>query len=129
MTTPISAVTSATTGIAFSDVEHFVARMPSDSTPSALELQRQHAHADQVGAVDALEAARDHRLHAEQLRALGRPVARRSGAVLLAAEHHGRRALGDVAHRGVVDRHLSPEGWNSVRPPSLAVRPEAASGS
>jgi hypothetical protein len=36
--------------------------------------------------VDALEAARDHGLHAQQLRALGRPVARRAGAVLLAAE-------------------------------------------
>ena len=43
---------------------------------AAEELQRQDAHADQVGAVDALEAARDDRLDAEQLRAFGRPVAR-----------------------------------------------------
>ena len=57
------------------------------------ELQRQHAHADQVGAVDALEGLGDHRPHAEQLRALGRPVARRAGAVLLAGEHDQRRAL------------------------------------
>ena len=48
----------------------------------ALELQRQHAHADQVAAVDALEAAGDHGLHAQQLGALGGPVARRAGAVL-----------------------------------------------
>ncbi len=70
----------------------------------AEELQRQHAHADQVGAVDALEAARDHRLDAEQLRALGGPVARRAGAVFLAAEDHRRRAVGDVAHGRVVNR-------------------------
>ena len=53
---------------------------------AVLELQRQHAHADQVRAVDALEALDDHRLDPEQQRALGRPVARRAGAVFLAAE-------------------------------------------
>jgi hypothetical protein len=37
-------------------------------------LQRQHAHADQVGAVDALEAFDDDGAHAEQQGALGRPV-------------------------------------------------------
>jgi hypothetical protein len=58
------------------DVERSSPWMPSDCQLSpALELQRQHAHADQVAAVDALEAARDHRLDAEQLRALGGPVA------------------------------------------------------
>ena len=41
-----------------------------------LNWQRQHAHADEVGAVDALEALRDDGLHAEELRALRRPVAR-----------------------------------------------------
>jgi superfamily II DNA helicase RecQ len=50
------------------------------------ELQWQHAHADQIGAVDAFVAARDHRTHAEQARSLGRPVARRAGAVLLAGD-------------------------------------------
>ena len=60
-------------------------RMSSTSSPvrpsalavhAVLEGQRQHAHADQVGAVDALEAFGDHRLHAEQHGALGGPVAR-----------------------------------------------------
>ncbi len=51
-----------------------------------LNWQRQHAHADEVGAVDALEALRDDGLHAEQLRALGGPVARAAGAVFLAGE-------------------------------------------
>ena len=41
-----------------------------------LELQRQHAHADEVGAVNALEALGDDGLHAQQQRALRRPVAR-----------------------------------------------------
>ena len=54
------------------------------------ELQRQHAHADEVRAVDALERLRDHGAHAEQVRALRRPVARRARAVLLAGEHDQR---------------------------------------
>ena len=80
--------------------------MPSEATRvAALELAGQHAHADEVRAVDALEALRDHRLDAEKLRALRGPVARRPGAVFLAAEDDRRRALRDVFHRGVVDRH------------------------
>ncbi|KAG1387087.1 hypothetical protein G6F58_013707 [Rhizopus delemar] len=38
-----------------------------------LELQRQHAHAHQVTAVDAFEAAGDDGLHAQQLGALTLP--------------------------------------------------------
>src|SRR5690606_40469386 len=49
------------------------------------ELQRDDAHADQVRAVDALERLGDDRPHPEQPGALGSPVARRTGAVLLAA--------------------------------------------
>ena len=41
-----------------------------------LELQRNDAHADEVGAVNALEGLGDDRPDAEQPRALGRPVAR-----------------------------------------------------
>src|SRR5699024_1224332 len=40
------------------------------------ELQRQDAHADEVRAVDALEALGDDGLDTEQLRALGGPVTR-----------------------------------------------------
>src|SRR5687768_7410843 len=43
-----------------------------------LVLQRQHAHADQVRAMNALIALGEYGAHAEQRRALGRPVARRS---------------------------------------------------
>jgi hypothetical protein len=50
-----------------------------------LELQRQHAHADKVRAVNAFKAFDNDRLDAEQVGALRRPVARRSGAIFLAA--------------------------------------------
>ena len=70
------------------------------------ELQRQHAHADQVGAVDALVGLGDHEAHAQQARPLGRPVARGARAVLLAGQHAQRHALVGVVHRGVVDRRL-----------------------
>ena len=70
------------------------------------ELERQDAHHQQVRAVDALVRLRDHGLHAEQLRALRRPVARRAGAVLLARDHDQRRPLGEITLRRVEDRHL-----------------------
>src|SRR5690606_1682091 len=68
-------------------------------------LQRKHAHADQVRAVDALEALDDHRPYAEQVGPLGRPVAARAGAVFLAGNDDERRAVFLVLHRRVVDRH------------------------
>src|SRR5437899_11715322 len=77
---------------------------------AALELARQHAHADQVRAVDALETLGNHGLDAQKLRALRRPVAGRSGAVFLATEDDGRRPLRDVLHRRVIDRHLLVAG-------------------
>ena len=59
------------------DIERFVAHeLQCLRAVIADELQRQHPHTDQVAAMNTLEAARDHRLDAEQLRALGRPVAR-----------------------------------------------------
>ena len=90
------------------DVEGFAAVQPQRADAVAiLELQRQHAHADQVRAVDALEAAGDDRPDSEQHGALGRPVARRAGAVFLASQHHGRNALLQVRLGRVVDRGLT----------------------
>ena len=60
--------------------------------------------------MDALVALGDHSLDAQQLRALGGPVARRTRAVFLAAEHDARRAVGDVLHGRVIDRHLLAGG-------------------
>ena len=84
---------------------------PSDSALSPVgELERQHAHPDQVRAVDPLVALGDHRADAEQPGALRRPVAARARAVLLAREHDQRDRLLGVAHRRVVDRHLLAVG-------------------
>src|SRR5690606_25650381 len=71
-----------------------------------LEHERQHAHADEIRAMDTLEALGDHRLHAEQHRALGSPVSGRARAVLLASDDDERRAFLLVAHRRVIDAHL-----------------------
>src|SRR5690349_12147238 len=83
------------------DVEQFIAfDSQRFSRFAAGELQRQHAHADEIGAVDPFEAFRDDRLDAQKLRAFGRPVARAAGAVFFAAEHDGRHALLLILHRG-----------------------------
>src|SRR5882757_8167826 len=70
-----------------------------------LEAQRQHAHADQVRAMDALERLRHDRAHAKQVRPFRRPIARRSAAVFLAGEDNERHLVGLVAHGGVENRH------------------------
>ena len=75
-----------------------------------LELQRQYAHAYQVGAVNALEAFRQYRFDPQQVGTFGGPVAARAGAVFLAGDHHQRRAFLLVAHRRVVDRQLLATG-------------------
>ena len=103
-------ITSSSSIRAFSCSTPSTSTISSPSRPSDLrswpsqEGQRQHAHAHQVRAVDALEALGDHRLHAEQEGALRRPVAGGAGAVFLAAEDHQRHAFLLVAHRRVVDR-------------------------
>src|SRR5690606_18647665 len=70
------------------------------------ELQRQNAHADEVRAVDALEALGDDRLDAKQARSFRRPVSGRTGAVLLAAKDYERGAVCLVVLRGIVDKGL-----------------------
>ena len=76
------------------DVERLLASQPERGGVLArLELQRKHAHPHQVTAVDALEALGDDRPHAEELRPLGRPVARAPGAVLRAGQDEERRLL------------------------------------
>ena len=57
---------------------------------AGLELQRQHAHADQVGAMDTFEAFGNNRFHACQTHALGGPVARRTLAVIGAGDDDQR---------------------------------------
>src|SRR5262249_25973178 len=70
------------------DVESFraveVERLRADAF---FKLQRQHAHSDQVAAVNPLEALGDDRTHAQQPRPFRRPIARAASAVLLACDH------------------------------------------
>src|SRR5687768_2291364 len=71
-----------------------------------LELKRRNAHADKVGAMDALEALRHHGAHAQEPCSLRRPVARGAGAIFLAGEDDERHALIAISHGGIIDRHL-----------------------
>ena len=91
------------------DRHHLVAVEPQRLPGRALlEGEGNDAHADEVGAVDALEGLGDHGPDAEQLGPLRRPVARRAGAVFAPGEDDERHALRLVAHGDVVDRPLRP---------------------
>src|SRR4030095_9459401 len=73
-----------------------------------LEFERQDPHADQVAAVDGFGALGDHGTNSQQFRPLGRPVARRPGAVFFAGENDEWYARFAIFHRSVVDTHLLP---------------------
>ena len=70
------------------------------------ELEREDAHADEVGAVDAFETLGDDGFDAEEAGAFGGPVATGAGTVFLSSEDDERGAGGLVCHAGVVDAHL-----------------------
>ena len=93
-----------TLGDAF-DGDHLIA-LEAEPLPAQVadELQRQHAHADEVRTMDALEALRDHRAYAQKLCAFGRPVARRAGAIFLSGEDHERHPFPGISHRRIIDR-------------------------
>src|SRR4051794_15941169 len=65
---------------------------------SFFELQREDAHADQVRAMDALEALSDDGAYAEEFGAFRGPVAGGTGAVLLAGDDHERRSFLLILH-------------------------------
>ena len=74
--------------------------------PLRRKTQRQDAHADQVGAMDALEARGQHRAYAEQRHAFRGPVARRAHAIALARHHDDGGALAGVALGGAEQRQM-----------------------
>jgi len=84
-----------------------VERLGADSVG---ELEREDAHADEVGAVDAFEALGDDGFDSEEAGAFGGPVATGAGAVFLSGEYDERGAGGLVCHAGVVDAHLLAGG-------------------
>ena len=97
------------------DVEHLGAvQFERGRGLAGRELQRDDAHADQVGPVDALEGLGDDRAHTQQAGALGRPVPRGTRAVLLAAEHHQRDVGCRIVLCGVVDEGLWAAGLGEV---------------
>jgi hypothetical protein len=76
---------------------------------------------DEVVAMDALEAPRDHGLDAEELRALGAQSRDEPEPYSSPAKTTVGVPLRDISHGGVVDEHLVAGGWNSVTPPSSRV--------
>ena len=78
-------------------------RSPSSPSESRLfarqKLQRQHAHPDQIRAVNALEALGDHAFTPSSKHAFRRPVARRARAVFFARDDQQRRAFLLIPHR------------------------------
>src|SRR5438270_13275021 len=70
-----------------------------------LKFEWHDAHADQITAMDALIAFRDHRADPEKTCAFGRPVTRRAGAILFAGDHEQRNTRFAIFYRGVIDRH------------------------
>src|SRR6267378_4706551 len=84
----------------------------SDRLPgrAIFEGQWQHTHADQIGAVDTLEALANHGADTEQPRSLRGPIARRAITIFGAGKNHQRDLLGLILHRGIVDRHLLAVG-------------------
>src|SRR5512139_1430154 len=70
------------------DGEHLLAREAEALPPLPWEeLERKHAHADEVRAVDALVALGDDGLDPQEVGPLGGPVTGRAGPVLLAGDH------------------------------------------
>src|SRR5699024_4087060 len=74
----------------------------------------QHAHADQVGAVDALVEGGNHGAHAEQDGALGGPITRGAGTVFLAGQQHQRRAFSGVVFGRFEDSRHRAVGLGEV---------------
>ena len=86
---------------------------------SILVLQGQDAHAEQVRPVDSLVAFGDDGAHSLQVGALGGPVTRGAGSVLLASEDDRGDALALVLGGGLEDWHLFVAGHVTRRRASL----------
>src|SRR2546427_8808443 len=85
------------------DVECFEACKAEGSRVLSLsELQRQHSHANQIAAVNPLEAFRNYSFDTQQPGALRRPVPRRARPILFACKNQERNCLFLVQHRRVV---------------------------
>ncbi|MNH27385.1 hypothetical protein D3C79_874920 [compost metagenome] len=68
------------------------------------EDQRQYAHADQIAAVNTLDALRNHRLHPKQGLCLRGPVTAGASAVVDTCKDHHRCLVQGIAFGGLVQR-------------------------
>ena len=87
-----------------------------------LQHHRQNPQRDQVGAVDALKAAGDHRPNPQQRGALRGPVARRSGAVIGTRQHHDRHIVLRIGHCRVKDVQHRSSRSGRIRPGAIRQR-------
>ena len=93
-------------------VDDFVTGQPQALMAVAiLKHQGQHAHADEVGAMNTLEALDNDRFDAKQACTFGGPVATGAGTVFLAGEHHQGRLFALVAHGRIVNAEFVAR-WN-----------------
>ncbi len=93
------------------DVENFQARQSERFQIFARQkFERQHAHADQIAAMNALETFGEHGADAEKDRPLGGPIARGAGAIFFSGDHDQRRFFVAVFHGRVVDGHFFAAG-------------------
>src|SRR5258708_1139418 len=73
--------------------------------------------------MDAFEGLSDHRADAKKHGTLRRPVARRSGSILLPGDHDQRSSAFLVFHRGVIDEYVCA-AFLGRGPPTLGSRSE-----
>src|SRR6267154_5533799 len=76
------------------------------SIRTRLKLERQNSHPHQVAAMNPLVTFRNHFAYTQQLRAFGRPIARRSRPVFFARQNDQRHPSLAVFHRSIVNTHL-----------------------
>lgn len=105
------------------NIESFRAVEPERFRAFAVcKFEREHAHADQVRAVDAFKALRHDCAHAEKRRALRRPVAGRAHAVIDSGEDDERRSRLFVGFAGFENRGQRSRRLKFGKAAFLAVR-------
>ena len=97
----LNTVAEASDGIGFGAVE--AEGLRADAVG---ELEREHAHANEVGAMDAFEALCNDSFDSQEAGAFRGPVTAGASAVFVSGEDDERGAFGLIFHAGIVDGHL-----------------------
>src|SRR5262249_23018129 len=80
--------------------------------------ERDHADADEIRTVDALDRRRNHGADTEERRPLGCPVAAAAGTEIETTQNHERDVTLPIRFSGLSNRDHVPF-WINARPPSL----------